>query len=458
MGSIIGNRIRDRRDGREIIYTPSHDLKAALQRHDWTWDHLGVVQRRQATSKWFKAVVDDLCTHSSKRTWESVLNDWLSEPLTFTPEAAPIVVPEPIPPKVNQSVSESLSDFRCHEFKVRIEQGFPRAITQSLRTRLFTDFENDTLYLDVNRKQPNKALKEAQNLLMGDFDGLKQLRYRLQDMGDSIRFSKHWSDFLGSNQISDWSQVTSPIFADFPQWRRQNRFRGEVGKPISSSEIRKEVAWFKSAVRYLIALEVVSPKVSTYFDFVRVQSSKTKDTEIYKPLSLVEIKSLLETLKSKSTNTPESKQNYYTTLALLCSGCRPNEVGKITVSMGQAIISGTKSKNASRSIPLSRTLQKVIESGCLNGLEGVRVDCRLRQFIHRAGFPDIYPYRFRHTVATLLVAMGDESSSTIAYRLGHHSSTFTERTYVTLHAFLGAGVTRENLRVFWKWLTEEYFM
>lgn len=457
MGSIIGKRIRDRRDGREIIYTPSHDLEIALIRHDWVWDHLGLTERRQATPKWFKSVVDDLCNHTSKRTWESVLNDWLSKPLPITLEAAPPVVPESIPPKTPQSISESLSDFRCHEFKVRIEQGFPRSIDQSLRSRLFSDFENDTLYLDVNRKTPNKALKEAQNLLMGDFEGLKQLRYRLQDMGDSIRFSKLWSDFLSSNNISNWSQVTSPIFAGFPQWRRQNRFRGEEGKPISSHEIRKEIAWLKSAVRYLIALEVVSPKVSTYFDFVRVQSSKSTNTEIYKPLSLVEIKSLLDTLKAKSTNTPESKQNYYITLALLCSGCRPNEVGKITVSMGQAIISGTKSKNASRSIPLSKTLQTVLESGCLNGLEGVRVDCRLRQFIHRAGYPDVYPYRFRHTVATILVAIGDESSSTIAYRLGHHSSTFTERTYVTLHAFLGAGVTRENLRFFWKWLTEEYF-
>jgi integrase len=70
-------------------------------------------------------------------------------------------------------------------------------------------------------------------------------------------------------------------------------------------------------------------------------------------------------------------------------------------------------------------------------------------------YASVTPYRFRHTVATLLMTLFPQNTALIAERLGHTSPRFTKRRYTNLERYLH--FPRAELKEFWRWLNEEYF-
>lgn len=468
-----GNRIRDHKAhrflGKPLVYgigTSDPKLcEIALQAHDFVFtEALNDSQRARITPKWMGKVVKALLTKPT-RLWKAVLPSYLSE-LGGQSEGLPG------PSKAAISHQDGLTSPDLIGTLIRDYNQ-----VQGL-THFGPYFPTYQGYQDLTLKVINHVLNHGQlispdRILHPDYAALlgsvpnsqrNAVRRKLDAVKEIARSGRYWLRFFDHMGIDTLDKIEVGHGKSYIAWRKVNRFHGSKTLPISSNILKKELTYFRNACQFAIQQKKL---VSNPFQGACLSRMEPRlETNRNLPLSIQEVRSIIDKLQEKLSRSNKRKEeirwNLYMVLFLICTGCRPNEASKWSIT-GDYIqfhkrntngTIGGKTRHAFRKIPLTDTLRFIINEISFQNSSDTIVS-RLHRHLRRLGVGKINPYRLRHTTCSLLWAIGDLTPAEIAYRMGHQSPDFSYRVYGEMGTYLGSGISRENLREFWARLNSE---
>jgi len=478
MASIFqGNRIREHRAlkflGRPLVYgigtiDPAKHL-IALQAHDFVFTlSLTDRQKERLTPKWMGTVVKAMMVRDRGK-WKDVLSEHLLALEEGSKVERPATPPQGQLSRPGVTIAEAIAAYnraQAHDHYGPYFPGF--ATSPELVTALL-----DRLLLNASIRTENKRHSRSPEYLalLSETKDKTLLNKNFAAIQELARSGTVWEAFFKTKQIEAMEEVDQSHGKAFIAWRKGVRFHKKNGRPLSGNILKKELTYFRNVCRYCAQKRFLQFNPMEGIGISKMEAQYSSSGLQNYPLSIAEVHALLIKARARmegyrdASRACAAKLNLYSIIFLFCTGCRPQEAGQFSVTTNfiqfhrrstQGSIGG-KTKHAARRISLSPTLRHLLSDDTLAGNRNSQVSTRLSQFIKRLGLVHLNPYRIRHTVCSLLFAIGDLSPTEIAYRMGHHSPDFSYRVYGEMDAYLGEGYTKEQLRIFWHWVNHEYF-
>ncbi|HKP98684.1 MAG TPA: hypothetical protein VJ385_23335, partial [Fibrobacteria bacterium] len=463
-----GNRIREKKavhyQGKEIYYTPKcyhapGNMKLAVRAHEYLWDESGWLSeadKKIVSSRWLANVVGEMASltrwtvKEARGIFDSYYPKLDSPEFTLSPSDFQKFLRESQKPKESgqptQNDLERVIELNLKNKSGKMVRTFPGHDRNQEGAKALMDelLLTGSLMEDKAKKIPKQAYQEyRKDISKRDCHKLSAKVTKVQTL---IQWGKLWKSFFESKGVQSIKEVDATHVEEYQNWRDSHKSMN-AGKPISVESLKGELSFFRSLYKFAVIKELApSHRLLAIEDVKPIGSSDGKKEE--KPIPIKRILEVIAHARKSYLECPTSnqkekmwrlsrKQNWLALICLAVTGCRPDEINLLDLSIDkdEIFIKGEKTDKAKRSFKILPTFYEVLSENDFRTLSG-DIARRLNQWLERNGFEDITPYRFRHTVATISMILEPENHALIADRLGHTSSKFTKDRYTNSGSYL----------------------
>jgi integrase len=304
--------------------------------------------------------------------------------------------------------------------------------------------------------------------------GKENLKRRIKNIQELLSASKTWWAYFKEQGVVDIRDVLPEHFENFEGWRIHFRCKGDSTLAIRRKTIRNDFLYIRRVFRDALSKDIIQKDPSQFTQLIRATLSDHDGNEIHdegaaaRPFELETLRKLFKDLYayylsrpnrniSEWTRRNQVRLNLLSCVFCMCLGNRPKEINEWVIKDGQIAFIGGKTKNAKRVLPISPTLQRVVSDPQFSqNIISPKISTRLTTFLKRNFGKEYTCYRFRHSVATILLVIDEMSLQEIAYWMGHVSSVITEEVYGNMKVLLNAN-GKENAKIFWTWFNTRFF-
>jgi len=257
-------------------------------------------------------------------------------------------------------------------------------------------------------------------------------------------------EFLHKNGIHEYSNLKRETVAKYPEWRNANK-KGITTSIASADTVNKEINRLRAIIKH--GVKYCDWQERYLLDGIRVKAT-IENTKAVRPFEIPEIKTILQWLRKYSQNLNDWHLHDMILLAL-CAGLEAKALNLLAkdwfkMDLGilrvyDKLVSGVidaKNQNRARDIPLTPTLRKLFERGCIfKRVTRTRrpsqkggttfagwAESMLRRAEQDTGIAEINLHRFRHTCATARLSAGWQLVR-VSRMLGHNGINTTAMHY-----------------------------
>ena len=480
MASIVNERaVRETRDrslrgGKNLVYGIGNvDPKLALRIHHWVYDHwLGDVGRAEATAKKMRQFLEALSKEPDEKRWKLAAQGpgWASysEARNKTNQK---LDEEPL---ASNDIAALIKSFNHFQALNHFLPYLPGKTNETVKRNLvLTLLKNKTLNPanggdeKIKVASANSPFVEYRKYLSSlRPDEIAYARQKFREIQQLLAQGQNWLDYFQFREIRKIDQVDATHVKGYIPWRKKNSRHKTWYGDVSDRMIRAELKYFVKVADYGATKEVLIRNPAKNISIPKHRITRVIQNRVNEPLSLKEVRELVELLNSRLTANigavtfEETKLNVLTIFFLLLTGCRPKEAGQFSVKEDFIIFhrndlggqSGGKTKYSSRKIRITPGLKMIVKNGAMEkNKDSIDLGARIHQYLTvRCRLKKITPYRIRHTVSTIRFKAEGENAPQIAYELGHSDPTFSYQRYTNLDAY--SGCSAKEARDFWNWL------